>query len=78
MKPTQKKPKADFELSYIYEAPAPAVFNALSTQVGIRGWWTECCVVATEVGAHAIERASHVAMTSVMAPAAISENSSQV
>ena len=46
------KPKADFAMSYIYEAPALAVYNALATQVGIRGWWTECCVVGTEVGAH--------------------------
>ena len=44
------KPKKDFELSYIYEAPALAVYNALATQVGIRGWWTECCVVAKEEG----------------------------
>jgi len=47
MKPKTKapKPKADFELSYIYDGPALAVYNALTTQVGIRGWWTECCVI---------------------------------
>ncbi|MSU24195.1 MAG: SRPBCC domain-containing protein [Opitutus sp.] len=49
----KKKPKADFELSYIFEAPPLAVYNALTTQVGVRGWWTECCVVSPTVGAHA-------------------------
>ena len=74
MKPKKKKPKADFELSYIYEAPASAVFNALSTQVGVRGWWTECCVVATEVGGHSAFVFPYGNFFAVMKLAALKKN----
>lgn len=47
------KPKADFELSYIYEAAPLAVYTALTTQIGVRNWWTEGCVVNATVGSQA-------------------------
>ena len=71
MKKQTPKPKADFALSYIYDAPPLAVYNSLATQMGIRGWWTECCVVGTEVGAHAAFVFPHGNFFAVMKVAAL-------
>ena len=33
-----------------FKAPASAVYAALSTQKGLRGWWTQTCTVGDQVG----------------------------
>jgi uncharacterized protein YndB with AHSA1/START domain len=74
MKKNTPKPKADFALSYIYEAPAAAVYNALATQVGLRGWWTECCVVGTAVGECSAFVFPHGSFYAVMKLTALKKN----
>ena len=74
MKKKTPKPKADFALSYIYDAPPLAVYNAITTQVGIRGWWTECCVVGKEVGAHSAFVFPHGNFFAVMRITALKKN----
>lgn len=39
-----------FRLSLLIKAAPSTVYSALSTQAGLRGWWTEDCDVATEAG----------------------------
>ena len=74
MKPKKVTPKKDFELSYIFDAPALAVYNSIATQVGIRGWWTECCVVGTEVGRRAAFVFPHGGFFAVMKITALKQS----
>jgi uncharacterized protein YndB with AHSA1/START domain len=37
-------------------APAAAVFKALTTEQGLRGWWTTTCEVGTDVGSRSTFR----------------------
>jgi uncharacterized protein YndB with AHSA1/START domain len=39
-----------YRKSLVLDAPPAAVYAALTTPEGLRGWWTEDCDVATDVG----------------------------
>ena len=41
---------SNFQQSLLLEATPAAVYAALTTPAGLRGWWTQDCDVATEVG----------------------------
>ncbi len=42
---------SDFQFELILTAPAANVYEALTTQTGLRSWWTTTCDVGTGVGA---------------------------
>jgi uncharacterized protein YndB with AHSA1/START domain len=41
---------SNFQQSLLLEATPAAVYAALTTPAGLRGWWTQDCYVATEIG----------------------------
>lgn len=49
-------PPDHYTCKLIIEAPASTVYAALTTQSGLRGWWTADCDAGTGVGAQATFR----------------------
>ena len=52
-----------YQTSLVLEANPAAVYAALTTPEGLRGWWTHDCDVATEVGStiHWLCTGAHIA-----------------
>jgi len=39
-----------FQKNYFFSVPVSIVYQAITTQEGIRGWWTATCDVGTKIG----------------------------
>ena len=39
-----------YQQSVVFDATPAAVYAAIATQAGLRGWWTQDCDIATKVG----------------------------